>query len=130
MQGIITHRRRELLIWGGGGSQRDKFLDFTQPFKLRFKLKTDVTHIGIYSLVCHIPQLIVVCPVLPLFVTAVKGIIKTFREQNKPGCLQGENSDHFYCLRRPLLFIFVIIDSLLGVCVCVLYPRNKRGCPE
>ena len=44
---------------------------------------------------------------LILFVTAVKGII-TFREPNKPGCLLGENSDHFRCLRRPLLFNFVI----------------------
>ena len=43
-----------------------------------------------------------------LFVTAVKGIIITFREPNKPGCLLGENSDHLNCLRRPLLFNFVI----------------------
>ena len=58
--------------------------------------------------------------------TAVKGIIITFLEQNKPGCLLGENSDHVYCLRRPLLFNFVIFDSLMGVCVSHILEKSKR----
>ena len=48
----------------------------------------------------------------------------TFREQNKLGCLLGENSDHFHCLRRPLLFNFVIF-YLAGVCVCVSHILEK-----
>ena len=82
-------------------------MDLTETFKHSFKLETDVTNIEIVSCV----PLIVVCPVmvfLSLLVTSVKGIIITFCEPNKPGYLLGENSDHFHCLRRPLLFNFVI----------------------
>ena len=52
---------------------------------------------------------------------AVKGIIITFREQNMPGCLSGENSDHFHCLRMPLLFNF----SLMGECVSLIFEKSK-----
>ena len=76
---------------------------------------------------CPVTPLIVACPVLgflSLFVTAVKGIIITFPEPNKPGCLLGENSDHFHCLRRPLLFNFVIFWLADGR-VCVPHAREK-----
>ena len=78
---------------------------------------------------CRVTPHIVVCPVLvflSLFVTAVKCIIITFREPNKPGCLLGENSDHFHCLQRPLLFNFVIFCLADGH-VCVLYALKKQG---
>ena len=77
---------------------------------------------------CPITPLIVVCPVLVfllLFVTAVKGIIMTFREPSKPGCLLGENSDHFHCLRKLPLLISSYFDSLMGMCVSLMLEKSK-----
>ena len=60
------------------------------------------------------------------FLTAVKSIIIIFHEQNELGCLLGKNSDDFHCLRRPLLFLFVIFDLLMSMCMCPITLKIAR----
>ena len=53
------------------------------------------------SLVCLITQLSVVCPIWVFSVIVryrCKRFYYTFRDLKKPGCLLGDNSDHFHCL--------------------------------